>query len=283
MTHTSGPASAALPRPPELVFFDVGDTIIRIHPSWTAVYLEVCRSWEVPIEEPTLAKAFAQALSEGMWDTDGPFEATEEGSYQRIKRFDERALELAGVRDLPDEFYRALGRHFQRSAAWHVFADVHPVLESLGRAGIRRAVISNWVWALPELLHDMHLAHHFEVIVGSARVGYQKPQREIFEHALRVTGVAPSRAVHVGDNPQADVAGARSAGLHAVLVDRAGRYEAGVPGFPDVPVIGDLAALLPVLGLAASVSADGATLPGDPATEAGAARGRREAAEADAR
>ncbi len=247
-----------LPQPPDLVFFDVGDTIIRIHPSWTAVYLEACRSWNVDIDEKVLATAFAQALSEGMWDTDGPFEATEEGSYQRIKRFDERALELAGVRDLPDEFYRALGRHFQRSAAWHVFADVHPVLAALARAGIRRAVISNWVWALPELLHDMRLAHHFEVIVGSARVGYQKPQRQIFEHALRVTGVDASRAVHVGDNPHADVLGARSVGLHAVLLDRAGRYEHGVPGIDDVPIVHDLAALLPLLGLPADVAADGA-------------------------
>ena len=157
----------------------------------------------------------------------------------------------SGYRDLPDSFYRHLGQFFEQRAAWHVFADAHPVLEALTAAGIRRAVISNWVWVLPELLHDLQLAHHFETIVASARVGYVKPQREIFAHAIELTGVRPDRAVHVGDNPDADVAGATALGIRPVLLDRAGRYAGGLPGRPDVPVVADLYGLLPLLGVEA--------------------------------
>ncbi len=253
MTRSAGPPAAWPPLDPrpDLVFFDIGDTLIRVDPSWTGAYLAAATSWGLDVDPSALALAFAQALGEGLWDSAGPFEATPEGSFQRIKGFDVRAMALLGYHDLPDEFYRHLGRFFEQRAAWRVFPDVPPALEALAVAGIRRAVISNWVWALPELLHDLELAHHFEVIVASARVGYVKPQREIFAHALDVTGVPPERAVHVGDNPDADVAGATVLGIRPVLLDRSGRFPGGIPGRPDVPVVTDLFGLLRLLGLSA--------------------------------
>ncbi len=244
----SGSRAPAWPRP-EIVFFDIGDTLIRVDPAWTGAYLAAATSWGLDVDGNALAKAFATALGEGLWDSHGPFEATPEASYQRIKQFDVRAMALLGYRDLPDSFYRHLGQFFEQRAAWHVFADAHPVLEALTAAGIRRAVISNWVWVLPELLHDLQLAHPFETIVASARVGYVKPQREIFAHAIELTGVRPDRAVHVGDNPDADVAGASALGIRPVLLDRAARYSGGLPGRPDVPVVADLYGLLPLLGV----------------------------------
>jgi putative hydrolase of the HAD superfamily len=254
MTGSVGPSTARPPLEPrpDLVFFDIGDTLIRVDPSWTGAYLAAATSWGLDVDPAALAAAFAQALGEGLWDSAGPFEATPEGSFQRIKGFDVRAMALLGYHDLPDEFYRHLGRFFEQRAAWRVFHDVHPALEAIGAAGIRRAVISNWVWALPELLHDLELAHHFETVVASARVGYVKPQREIFAHALDVTGVRPERAVHVGDNPEADVAGAMSLGIRPVLLDRSGRFPDGLPDLPDVPVVADLFGLLRLLGLPAA-------------------------------
>ncbi len=234
---------------PELIFFDIGDTLIRVDPSWTGAYLAAATSWGLDVDPGALAVAFAQALGEGLWDSPGPFEATPEGSFQRIKQFDVRAMALLGYEDLPDEFYRHLGQFFERRAAWHVFPDVHPALEAIAAAGIRRAVISNWVWGLPELLHDLELAHHFEAVVASARVGYVKPQREIFAHALEVTGVAPERAMHVGDSPEADVVGAGQLGIRPVLLDRGARYARGLPGWPEVPVARDLLGLVRLLGI----------------------------------
>ncbi len=252
------PATGPVLQPrPELIFFDIGDTLIRVDPSWTGAYLAAATSWGLDVDADALATAFARALGEGLWDAPGPFEATPESSYQRIKAFDVRAMALLGYEDLPDEFYRHLGRFFERRAAWRVFPDVQPALESIGAAGIRRAVISNWVWALPELLHDLELAHHFEAVVASARVGYVKPQPEIFAHALQVTGIAPERAMHVGDNPDADVSGAARLGIRPVLLDRAGRYADGIPGRPDVPVVPDLLSLVRLLGVGTAASDDG--------------------------
>ena len=81
---------------PEIVFFDVGDTLLRVDPSWTGAYLAAAQSWGLDVSEGALAAAFAQALGEGLWDSFGPFDATPESSYQRIKQFDVRAMALLG-------------------------------------------------------------------------------------------------------------------------------------------------------------------------------------------
>jgi putative hydrolase of the HAD superfamily len=239
---------------PDLIFFDVGDTLMRADPSWTGVYLEVCHEFGIDTGNRELEAAFARALAEGSFEENGPFEATPEGSYRRVKEFDQRVMNMLGRPDVPDEFFRSLSRHFERRAAWHVFHDVHPALEAIGRAGIRRAVLSNWVWALPELLHEVELAHHFEAMIVSARVGYQKPQPEIFRHALDVTGVPPERAIHVGDTPDADVIGARSVGIRPVLIDRYNRHPGAAAEHPGVPIIRDLDGLLELIGLPAAVT-----------------------------
>jgi epoxide hydrolase-like predicted phosphatase len=61
----------------------------------------------------------------------------------------------------------------------------------------------------------------FEVIVDSSEVGMRKPNPAIFLHALELLGgIEPAAAVFL-DDAAGNVAGARRAGLHAVLVDAA--------------------------------------------------------------
>jgi putative hydrolase of the HAD superfamily len=77
-----------------------------------------------------------------------------------------------------------------------------------------------------------------DAVVTSASVGVRKPVVAIFEHALSLAGAHPDEAVHVGDSVQDDVAGARAAGIEAVLIRRDGG-----PGPPGVRTIASLATL----------------------------------------
>ena len=54
------------------------------------------------------------------------------------------------------------------------------------------------------------------------------PTRAVFGRALELAGVEPAEALHVGDSLENDVAGARAAGIRAVLVARDGGAPAGV-------------------------------------------------------
>lgn len=105
--------------------------------------------------------------------------------------------------------------------------DALAALDALDRAGVGLAVVSNWDCSLPDVLAELGVADRFAIVCASAAVGAAKPDPAIFLHALGHLGVAPARALHCGDSPDADCAGARRAGLRAVLIDRAGVLSTG--------------------------------------------------------
>jgi REG-2-like HAD superfamily hydrolase len=239
-------------RLPEVCFLDLGDTLLRAHPSWAAVYRQGLSEWGIDVPEDVLEQALLEATKAGSWAFEGPFEASEEASFARVKEFDSAVLASLGQRELAEDVFRSIEAAFERASAWHVFPDVVPAVEGLRDAGIRLAVISNWLWGAPELLHALELTRHFEALVISARVGYQKPHPGIFEHALAVMQAKPASALHVGDNYQADVVGARRVGISPVLIDRRARGADRLReeyADPELPVISDLNGLLDLLGV----------------------------------
>jgi putative hydrolase of the HAD superfamily len=108
------------------------------------------------------------------------------------------------------------------SLRFEAFADVRPALASARRRGQRLVVVSNWDVSLDEVLDRLELGHLLDGVVTSAAVGSRKPSTAIFEHALALAQVAPPDAIHVGDSLEEDVAGARAAGIEAVLIRRDG-------------------------------------------------------------
>jgi putative hydrolase of the HAD superfamily len=58
-------------------------------------------------------------------------------------------------------------------------------------------------------------------IFNSAETGYEKPHPRAFQHVIESLG-APRSIWMVGDNPVADIEGARAVGMNALLVRAAG-------------------------------------------------------------
>jgi putative hydrolase of the HAD superfamily len=139
---------------------------------------------------------------------------------------------LAGIG--PSELVEAL----LASLRFRAFDDAGPALLAARERGLRLVVASNWDVSLPDVLRRVGLLDRLDGVVTSAEVGARKPDRRVFEEALRRAGVGPDDAIHVGDSPLEDVTGARSAGVRAVLLARDRR-----PGPPGVPTIASLAEL----------------------------------------
>lgn len=91
-------------------------------------------------------------------------------------------------------------------------------LAELRAAGVTLVAASNWDCSLPEVLDGAGLGPLLDAVVTSAGVGAAKPDPRLFAAALTRVDILPERAVHVGDSVEHDVAGARAAGLRAVLV-----------------------------------------------------------------
>lgn len=70
------------------------------------------------------------------------------------------------------------------------------------------------------ILDGAGLTASLDAIVISHEHGLRKPRAEIFESVLLELDVAPEDAIHVGDNLDADVAGANAAGLRTVWITR---------------------------------------------------------------
>jgi putative hydrolase of the HAD superfamily len=121
------------------------------------------------------------------------------------------------------------------------FPDAAPTLSDLRARGTRLVVVSNWDCSLPEWLDRTGLGHMVDAAVSSAVVGHAKPSPEIFGAGLEAIGAEPEEALHVGDSVDGDVAGARAAGLRAVLLARAGEIPRGVEAIRS---LGDLPSLI---------------------------------------
>ncbi|ABG04136.1 HAD-superfamily hydrolase subfamily IA, variant 3 [Rubrobacter xylanophilus DSM 9941] len=110
----------------------------------------------------------------------------------------------------------------ERRISFRPYPESEEVLRELRGLGARLYVVSNWDVLLEEVLRDLGWRGYFQGVVASAAVGREKPDPGIFEEALRRSGASRGRTVHVGNDPVADVEGARAAGIDAVLVDRRG-------------------------------------------------------------
>jgi putative hydrolase of the HAD superfamily len=74
------------------------------------------------------------------------------------------------------------------------------------------------------------LDKYFNHIHISEEVGYMKPDPMIFHHAIRISGSDPASCIMIGDNYEADIMGANSAGIDAIFFNPQGRRVKGFEG-----------------------------------------------------
>ncbi len=117
--------------------------------------------------------------------------------------------------------------------------DARAALLAVRERGARTVVVSNWDVSLPEVLERTGLAPLLDGAVSSAVAGAAKPDPAIFALGLSLAGARARDAVHVGDSPSEDVAGARAAGIDAILIDRPGA-DAPVPGVRTIRGLDEL-------------------------------------------
>lgn len=101
--------------------------------------------------------------------------------------------------------------------------DVIPTLHNMQGRVRSLGIISNTGRTpgriLRQLLCQLGICEFFRVTVFSDEVGWRKPDRRIFARAAETLGVEISSILHIGDNPEADVWGAKQAGMRALLLE----------------------------------------------------------------
>ena len=102
-----------------------------------------------------------------------------------------------------------------------LFPEVREMLGQFYKRGLKLGIITNAyqpMWARDVELEHFALSEFFpDCRFSAADHGYLKPHPSIFEAAMKRLGTKPEETVFVGDNLEADIAGAKQAGIHAVL------------------------------------------------------------------
>jgi len=207
----------------QAVFFDVGNTLVHVHPSVGEVYSRLAESHGVQVPAETVQERFNATWEE--------MASRIPKGVNRYRRYP--GGELGWWRDIvtgtfegtgyePEEHFNDFFDTFASESAWRRYPDAERVLEDLSARGMKLGVISNWDSRLPVLLEALGLRKYFSLVLYSAAEDVEKPAAEIFRRAARRSGVKPGCALHVGDRLVEDYQGAKGAGLQALLVTRNG-------------------------------------------------------------
>lgn len=101
--------------------------------------------------------------------------------------------------------------------------DVEETLDLLDDAGVPRAIVTNLDrGVLARVLERTPLGGRVDAAICSEHARAYKPHPRPFRMALDELRVEPDAAIHVGDRPGEDRAGARATGMACVIVDRPG-------------------------------------------------------------
>jgi putative hydrolase of the HAD superfamily len=199
------------------VLFDALGTLVALEPPWPSLRRTLRDRHGIEISEQRAKEAMQAEMS---YYRDHHAEGADAASLAQLRRrcaavLREHLPEAGSIAldDLTEVLLDAL--------RFTPYPDAAPTLAALRRAGLRLAVVSNWDCSLRSVLAEVGLAAAVDEVVVSAEVGVEKPDARIFAAALAKLRRGPEESLFVGDSIDVDIVGARSAGLRAVLLDRA--------------------------------------------------------------
>ncbi|MGC1549027.1 MAG: HAD family hydrolase [Rhodanobacter sp.] len=200
------------------------DAYLREH------YPDVARAWPIPAMRALRARVAAERT-----DLAHDFTAQRHITMQQ-------AFAACGIDEAPlDALWEV---YFSARNSVELYPDSLPALE---RIGVLRPLVSltNGNADLDRIGLSAHFDHH----ICARDTGMLKPDPRIFHAAAERLGLDPAQILHVGDDPELDVVGAREAGLRTAWINRAGHPWPGVLGRPPDLDLRDLTALADWLDL----------------------------------
>lgn len=238
-------------RPVDAVLFDVDDTLVDTRAAFTAA-VEAVRQAFLPHVGPERLPDLV-----GVWraDVGGHYRAYTQGEVgydeQRRLRADElnRAfggppVDVAAYPGWVAVFWGAF------ETAWVPHPDARPAVDAARAAGLHVGAVTNAARDLQLRKLAATGLGDVPVLVTVETFGVGKPDPRTYVEGARLLGVAPERALYVGDELDVDAVGAAHAGLRGVWLDRPGARRGG-PHAEDpelarsagVAVVGSLDAL----------------------------------------
>lgn len=230
-----------------LVTFDLDDTLWSVAPVMHGAEAAL-RDW-LASEAPLLGPVPVEHL----WEIRSRLMLLDPTLQHRLSELRRRILHIAlreaGYPELQAKHLAELGFQVFLEARHQVdlFPEVHPTLEKLanryclgvitnGNADVRR----------------LGLADYFHFAFSAEQLGIGKPDPLPFRKALQQAGVEAHQAVHIGDHPGDDIAGALAVGMRAIWFNPQGKaWDGAQPAQAEIRNLAELPQLLEQLACTA--------------------------------
>ncbi len=197
------------------VLLDMGSTLFRDINAWQLIVDNVSKilyDYGFKLEKEKLGKALRE------WTDVVNLTERDRVEYSNVLRITCTFKKL-GLPLNPRLIWEAFKAYINGVIEGHTLEDdAVDTLNKLKESGYILGVISNAASyeTTYTLILKYNLDKYFSVVISSQAVVWKKPSKEIFHLACDLLDIYPSEAVYVGDDPKADIEGAKRAGLKAI-------------------------------------------------------------------
>jgi len=209
------------------VFFDLYQTLVRYEPSREELQAKALKEFGIEVSPEVFCRPLVIA-DEFIYQEIARSSLSQRSKEEQMKlwvQYEKVLLKEAGIETDEKLILGLLGKMRQFDMKLVLFDDVMPVLTDLQSRGLILGLISNVDRDMTPVLSELRLTPLLQVVVTSQEVGFNKPQPEIFQAALKRTGVRAQEAIYVGDQYQIDVVGANRVGMKGIFLDRGGYFD----------------------------------------------------------
>ena len=201
----------------KVIFWDFHATLTLPERQWSKLLYDsiICHKHNVTMEEirnhlrtgftwDTPEIAYAESTGDKWWDN----------LFVHFDSFYEKHDISKADSEIINDYYK---KQIIDSKNYTLYDDTLATLRACIAMGYKNYVLSNNFPELGAVVAGMGMSEYFLDCIVSGNVGYEKPRKEIFQHALQVAGF-PDVCYMVGDNPIADIQGGKSVGMKTILV-----------------------------------------------------------------
>ena len=232
------------------VIFDLGHTLMELDGTWAEMFergsLDLARflaEHEPGIDGEALARTWLDRRGEGFARAR---ETMREVTAEDSMRWSFRQF---GIHDPgPELLFGAIDAFFAcEEARWFAYPEAVPMLRTLSSRGLRLGMFSNATHdpLIQRLVDRLGFRRWLDPALSSAGTGIRKPDPAAFTPILQAWALPPEAVVMVGDTLEADILGARRAGMRAVWFrsredarqeGNADRPDTQLPAVPDATI-----------------------------------------------
>ena len=213
----------------EAVFFDWFNTLADFKPSRQEIYQQAFRKFAITLSMNDVIRGILKA-DRYYFEENARSRVHNRSSQEQMNVYlcyPRAILDEAGVECSPELIWNVLNivvEQFKKGSTFVLFDDVLTVFTALKQRKLILGLLTNATKDAISRFSYLGLEPHLDLVVTPEEVGASKPEPAIFQAALDRAGVKAAEAVHVGDQYELDIVGARRVGISPILIDRFDLY-----------------------------------------------------------